>query len=259
MTTSTLDPFAPFRLDDRVALVTGASSGFGARFARVLAAAGARVVLVARRRDRLEALARELPGAVVVAADLSDGAARERVIQATFAACGRIDVLINNAGASDGPQPAETETMEQWQRVVAVNQDAVFHLSTLAAPGMIAQKRGSIVNVTSVHGMVASAPNKQAAYVASKGAITALTRELALQWARHGIRVNALAPGYFETELTGDMFADPKGQAWITRNTPLARAGRDGELDGALLFLASDAASFVTGSTVVVDGGWTAR
>jgi NAD(P)-dependent dehydrogenase (short-subunit alcohol dehydrogenase family) len=113
--------------------------------------------------------------------------------------------------------------------------------------------------VTSVHAFVGSAPNKQAAYVATKGAVTALTRELALQWARHGIRVNALAPGYFGTELTGEMIADPKGLGWITRNTPLGRPGRADELDGALLYLASDAASFVTGTTLIVDGGWTAR
>jgi NAD(P)-dependent dehydrogenase (short-subunit alcohol dehydrogenase family) len=254
-----LEPFAAFRLDDRIALVTGASSGLGARFARVLAAAGARVVLVARRRDRIDALAAELPGARAIAADLSDGAERERLVREVLAACGRVDVLVNNAGASDGPQPAESERMDLWRRVVAVNQDAVFHLSTLLAPGMIERGGGCIVNVTSVHAFVGSAPNKQAAYVATKGAVTALTRELALQWARHGIRVNALAPGYFGTELTGEMIADPKGLGWITRNTPLGRPGRADELDGALLYLASDAASFVTGTTLIVDGGWTAR
>ena len=253
------DPCALFRLDGRVALVTGASSGFGERFAQVLGAAGARVVLAARRRDRLERLADEIGHARAIACDLERAEERERLVAAALEAEGRIDVLVNNAGISDAPERAESEPLERFSRVVELDLTAVFHLSALVARGMIERGAGSIVNVASVHGLVASAPNRQAAYAAAKGGVVSLTRELAVQWARKGVRVNALAPGYFETELTAEMFADEGGRSWIVRNTPLGRPGATGELDGALLFLASDASSYVTGIALAVDGGWTAR
>jgi NAD(P)-dependent dehydrogenase (short-subunit alcohol dehydrogenase family) len=248
-----------FRLDGRVALVTGASAGLGARFARVLADAGAEVVLVARRADRLQSLADELSGSLVAPADLADPDQRAAAVQAALDRHGRVDVLVNNAGISDGPQRAETEDPADFALAVEVNLTATFHLSRLVAPGMIERGTGSIVNVASVHGLVASSPNRQAGYVASKAGIVGLTRELACQWATSGVRVNALAPGYFATDLTGEMIASESGEAWIERNTPMRRIGAEHELDGALLFLASDASSYVTGQTLAVDGGWTAR
>jgi len=248
-----------FRLDGRVALVTGASAGLGARFARVLHDAGASVVLVARRADRLEALADELDGALALPADLADPGARESAVAVALAHHGRVDVLVNNAGVSDGPQRAETEDPADFARAVEVNLTAAFHLSRLVAPGMIERGGGSILNITSVHGLVASSPNRQAGYVASKSGLVGLTRELACQWATDGVRVNALAPGYFATDLTGEMIASDSGRTWIERNTPMRRVGTEHELDGALLFLASDASSYVTGQTIAVDGGWTAR
>jgi NAD(P)-dependent dehydrogenase (short-subunit alcohol dehydrogenase family) len=248
-----------FRLDDRVALVTGASAGLGARFARVLADAGATVVLVARRADRLADLADELPDALAVPADLADPEQRAAAVQAALDRHGRVDVLVNNAGISDGPQRAETEDPADFALAVEVNLTASFHLSRLVAPGMMERGGGSIVNVTSVHGLVASAPNRQAGYVASKTGLVGLTRELACQWATAGVRVNALAPGYFATDLTGEMIGSESGMTWIERNTPMRRIGAEHELDGALLFLASDASSYVTGQTLAVDGGWTAR
>lgn len=249
-----------FGLDGRVALVTGASAGFGARFARVLAGAGAEVALVARRADRLEALAAELGDvALAVPADLAVPAEREAAVAATVERFGRVDVLVNNAGISDGPQPAEGEDPADFDRSVTLNLNAAFHLCRLVAPGMIERGGGTILNVASVHGLVASSPNRQAGYVAGKSGLVGLTRELACQWATQGVRVNALAPGYFDTDLTAEMIAAESGRRWIERNTPMRRIGADHELDGALLFLASDASSYVTGQTVAVDGGWTAR
>jgi NAD(P)-dependent dehydrogenase (short-subunit alcohol dehydrogenase family) len=252
-------PEQAFRLDGRVAVVTGASSGLGERFARTLAAAGAHVVAAARRRDRLAALADEVPGLVAVPTDVTAHDDCESLVQGTLERFGRIDVLVNNAGIADGGERAETEDPALFRQVLEVNLTAVFVLCRLVGPHMLERGSGSIVNISSVHGLVASTPNRQLAYDASKGGVTLLTRELACQWARKGVRVNALAPGYIETELTGPMFAAPEGLAWIERETPLGRAGDPGELDGALLLLASDAGSYITGHTLCVDGGWTAR
>ena len=248
-----------FRLDGRVAVITGASSGLGAHFARVLSAAGARVVLAARRRERIEALAAELPGAVAVAGDVARAEDNERLIETATARCGGVDVLINNAGITEGPKPALETSLAEFQQVLAVDLVAAFQLSLLAARSMRERGRGSIVNIASIHGLVAGAPNAQAAYVAAKGGLVNLTRELACQWAREQVRVNAIAPAYFETEITAEMFADERSMTWLRRNTPMGRPGRLDELNGALLYLASDASSYVTGTTLCVDGGWTAR
>ncbi len=239
-------------------IVTGASSGLGDRFARVAHAAGAVVVVAARRMDRLEALAGELDGTTAVACDVSIDADLARLVDATLAAHGRIDVLVNNAGIGT-PAPAEDETPERFRQVVDVNLNGLFVLTQLVGRQMLRQGSGSIVNIASMLGLVASAPIKQASYAASKGAVVNLTRELAVQWARKGIRVNALAPGWFESEMTTTMFEEGPSQDFLRSNTPMARGGAAHELDGALLFLASDASSYVTGQILTVDGGWTAR
>jgi NAD(P)-dependent dehydrogenase (short-subunit alcohol dehydrogenase family) len=245
-----------FSLDGQVAVVTGASSGLGDRFTRVLHAAGATVVIGARRQDRLEALAAELGDRVVpVACDVAVDADCERLIDAAGA---HIDVLVNNAGVGV-TVAAEDETLDDWRQVVDVNLSAVFVLSQLAGRRMLAQGSGSIVNIASVLGLVASAPIKQASYCATKGAVVNLTRELACQWARNGVRVNAIAPGWFLSEMTGEMFGDDTAMAYMRRNCPMGRGGAEDELDGALLFLASRASSYITGVTLPVDGGWTAR
>jgi NAD(P)-dependent dehydrogenase (short-subunit alcohol dehydrogenase family) len=250
----------PWDLSGRVAIVTGASSGFGARFTRVLAAAGASVVAAARRLDRLEKLAEEVPGTVPVRCDVASDADCRHLVDTALERFGRIDVLVNNAGASDAPGRVESQDLDQFRAVVDVNLNAAFVLSSLVGPIMIGQRSGSVINIGSVHGQVGSSPNNQAAYVASKHGVVGFTRELALQWARHDVRANCIAPGYFETELTSAMFeSEQSGLGWITRNTPMRRAGREGELDGALLFLASDASTYCTGQVITVDGGWTAR
>jgi NAD(P)-dependent dehydrogenase (short-subunit alcohol dehydrogenase family) len=248
-----------FRLDGRVAIVTGASSGIGDRITRVLAAAGAHVVAAARRLDRLEQLAASVDGVIPRRCDVASDDECASLVDDTLAAHGRVDVLVNNAGIADGGARAEEEDPALFRQVVEVNLNAVFVLSRLCAPSMIDRGTGSIVNVTSVHGLVASTPNRQVAYDASKGGTTMLTRELACQWARKGVRVNALAPGYIDTELTHELFTGEGGLDFITRNTPMGRPGELADLDGALLLLASDAGRYITGTTLCVDGGWTAR
>lgn len=258
---SSLDVFAPFHLDDRTAIVTGASSGLGARFARVLHAAGATVVVAARRTERLADLSAELHGErlVTVTCDVTlDVHLEHLVATALEVGGGRVDVLVNNAGVSN-IVPAEDEAYDDFRQVVDVNLNALFRLSQLCARPMLEQGSGSIVNIASMLGLVGSAPIKQASYCASKGAVVNLTRELGCQWARKGLRVNAIAPGWFPSEMTEDMWGDGSSEAFIARTAPMARAGAEHELDGALLFLASDASSYVTGQIIAVDGGWTAR
>jgi len=251
-------PLDTFRLDGKVAVVTGASSGLGDRFARALHGVGATVVVAARRRERLEALVADLPGAVAIAADLGDAVERERLVAEVLDRCGTIDVLVNNAGVGH-TVAIEDEDVDTFRHTMELNVTAVWHLSKLAGVTMVANRSGSIVNVASVLGFVGSTPIKQAHYVASKGAVVTLTKELALQWARKGVRVNALCPGWFPSEMTAGMESDEGSQRFINLNSPMPRMGEVHELDGPLLLLASDAGSFMTGHALVVDGGWLAR
>jgi hypothetical protein len=253
-----VDPLALFRLDGQVAIVTGASSGLGERFARVLHAVGAAVVVTARRHDRLDRLVGELPGTLAVAADVSDPDDRERVVATTVDHFGTVGVLVNNAGVTE-VVGIEDESLDTFRRSMEINVTAVWHLAKLCAPSMIAAGAGSIVNVASMLGHVGATPVKQANYAASKGAVVNLTREMALQWSRKGIRVNALCPGWFPSEMTSGMESDPGSQAFIRSNSPIPRMGEAHELDGAMLLLASPAGSFITGHSLLVDGGWTAR
>jgi NAD(P)-dependent dehydrogenase (short-subunit alcohol dehydrogenase family) len=252
-----IDPFAAFRLDGRVAVVTGASSGLGARFAEVLASVGARVAVVARREDRLKLVADGIPDCLPIVADVTVPDDVERIAAEAHAHFGRIDILVNNAGISD-VVAAEDEPLEQFTSTVDVNLVAAFHLSQVVGRVMLQQGGGNIVNVASVLGFRSAGQIPQPGYAASKGGLINLSRELAAQWGRRGIRVNALCPGWFKSEMTADMFADESSVTWVRRRTVMGRPGLQEELDGALLFLASDASSYVTGQTVVVDGGFLA-
>jgi NAD(P)-dependent dehydrogenase (short-subunit alcohol dehydrogenase family) len=255
--TDVLGPAAVFDLTGRVAVVTGASSGLGERFVRVLLAAGASVVAIARRTDRLEALAAESDAVLPWTADVADPAQVETIVPAALERFGRLDVLVNNAGLAI-PAPATEETLENFRYTLEVNLTGAFHLARLAAVPMIEAGGGSVINISSMLGLVASWPIPNASYSSSKAALVGLTRDLACQWAGEGVRVNALAPGLFPSESTGDM-TDEASARYVRIGCPMRRLGRPEELDGPLLFLASGASTYMTGQVVTVDGGWTAH
>jgi NAD(P)-dependent dehydrogenase (short-subunit alcohol dehydrogenase family) len=243
-------------LRDAVVVVTGASSGIGEQFAHALDAAGARVVLAARRTDRLEALAARLREAEVVRCDVADEAERDALIERAVTRFGRVDGLVNNAGISD-VGPALRQDAASFRRVLEVNLVAPFVLATQAAAAMRQTGGGSIVNIASVCSFQAMPDTPQAGYVASKAGLTGLTRDLAAQWGRYGIRVNAIAPGAFTTELTGDAYEIGAYADMLRERIPLSRAGRHGELDSVLIMLLHPASAYLTGQTITVDGGLT--
>jgi len=249
-----------FSLDGKTAVVTGASAGLGTRLARTLVLAGARVAAIARRRTELDEEASSTGRLLPIAADLAEPDQVRRAASATLDAFdGRVDILVNNAAYLAGGVNAEDESYDEIRRTLAVNLEAPILLAQAFFPGMRSAGNGSIINITSITASVGIGRFPQAVYAATKGGLEAITREWAAQWSRYGIRINSLAPGFIETEMTSTVIHAQKVQDWILRNTLLPRHGQPEDFDGALLLLASDAGRYITGQRVVVDGGWTAH
>ncbi|AYJ50357.1 SDR family NAD(P)-dependent oxidoreductase [Rhodococcus sp. P1Y] len=247
-----------FDLSGRVAIVTGASSGLGATIAEELAAFGAEVVLVARRVDRLKALAEKI-GGLAVACDLSDLEEVGAIVPTVVEKLGPPEIVVNAAGSMFTEERAESEPLDALRRTMDLNLLAPFVLAQSAFPHMRDAGRGTIVNISSISGRVGLPGIPQASYAASKAGLSGLTVELAVQWARHSIRVNTVAPGFFRSEITGPLYENERSAEYLRRNTPLPKTGTAEDIVGAVLWLCSDAGSYVTGQTLVVDGGWTAR
>jgi NAD(P)-dependent dehydrogenase (short-subunit alcohol dehydrogenase family) len=246
-----------FDLTGRVALVTGASSGLGVQFARALAGNGAAVALVARRADRLAALHDEIEArggrAVAIEADATDRAAMLRAFDTAEAALGTVTILVNNAGVAQKALRAIDVSPEEWRRVLSLDMDAVFYWAQEAARRILAAKQqGAIINIASVLGF--GVAKGVAAYATAKAAVIQITKSLALELAFKGVRVNAIAPGWFVTEIN-DKYLESEAGAQLKRDIPMGRFGEAGDLDGALLLLASNAGRYITGATIVVDGG----
>ena len=251
-----MSPSSIFDLRGKVALVTGASSGLGENFARKLALSGATVVAAARRMDRLQSLAAEIARdggkAHAVSLDVTDRASVQAAFAEMVRTAGAPDIVVNNAGVGES-KPSIDLTEEDWRRVLDTNLDGVWRVAQEGARAMVAAgKGGSIINIASVLGLRV-AP-QLLAYATAKAGVVQMTQALALEWSRHKIRVNAIAPGYIETDMNRDVLRSEAGQALVKR-IPQRRIGAASDLDGALLLLASDASSYMTGSIVVVDGG----
>ncbi len=250
-----------FSLEGRVAIVTGASRGLGKEAAEGLAEAGAKVVLAARREQWLGPTAEEFRqrgfDCLPCACDIADEAQVRQLVSKTLEHFGRVDILVNNAGVSWGA-PFEEMGLDAWHKVLDTNVIGTQMMTRAVLPSMKARAYGKIINIASIVGLVGVPKEilEASSYTASKGAILALTRELAVNYAAHGIRVNAIAPGFFPTRLAAGVIE--RGAEQIKRSTPLGRVGESGELKGAIVFLAAPASDYITGQTIAVDGGLTA-
>jgi gluconate 5-dehydrogenase len=250
-----------FDLTGKVALVTGASSGLGVQFAKALAKEGADIAIVARRLERLEEVKAEIEALGVrcfaTTCDVLDVDKIKRAVGEIKAYYGRIDILVNSAGVARNI-PAEDQSDEDWLAVINTNLNSVYYVAREVGKVMIEQNYGKIINVGSIHSNVAMVGLGISAYTSAKGGVRMLTKDLANEWAKYNITVNAIGPSYFKSEMTDSVIDSPPFQQLLKAYCPMGRAGKPGELDGALIYFASDASSFTTGQLLQIDGGWTA-
>ncbi len=251
-----------FHLTNKKAIVTGASSGLGVQFAKALARYGADVAILARRKERLEKLAEEIQSmgrkCIPIQCDVTVESQIQQAVEQVEQEFGKIDILVNNAGVVSA-YPTEDLPLDEWNRIIQTNLTGVFLMAKHVAQVMKKHGTGSIINISSIAGFVSFEGMSVAAYGASKGGVVNLTRYLASEWGKYGIRVNSIAPGFFPSEMTQAFVDDPNMLAYIKSRTALDRWGKDGELDGLLIYLASDASSYTTGQNIAVDGGWLAE
>ena len=249
-----------FNLKGKTAIVTGASSGLGVVFAQALAEMGANLELAARRIEKLNEVASNLKPLSAKVRPFSCDVSKQEDVQSlvddTVKTFGRLDIIVNNAGVA-AMSPATDISVEEWNKVVAVNLTGVFLCARTAARQMIKQGGGKIINIASIYGAVGDV-FPASPYYATKGAVINMTRDLAVEWAPYNIKVNAIAPGFFPSEMTEAIFKDPGYLEYIRKQTPLGRPGNPEDLKGAVVYLASSASDYVTGQTIFVDGGWTA-
>ncbi|HOM02636.1 MAG TPA: SDR family oxidoreductase [Acetivibrio sp.] len=249
-----------FSLEGRVAVVTGASSGLGVQMAKALASQGADIVILARRKEKLEKVAEEIRALGVkclpIECDVTNIDMIRRAAELSEKEFGKVDILINNAGGG-GIAAAEETTDEMWNNTISVDLNGVFMVAREFGKIMIKNNYGRIINISSIYGMVGNMAHPSTAYHAAKGGVVNMTRALAAEWAKYGITVNAICPGYFVTELTEDTLNTEYFTNYMKATVPVGRYGKEGELDSTAVYLASDASSYVTGAIIPVDGGYT--
>ncbi|MBP1924802.1 gluconate 5-dehydrogenase [Sedimentibacter acidaminivorans] len=249
-----------FDLNGKVAVITGASSGLGIQFAKALANQGADICILARRMEKLNIVKNDIESLGVRCLALQCDVTKNDQIKASVKAIkdnfGKIDILVNNAGVGV-MNPAEDQTDEAWQQVVDINLSSVYYFAREVGKIMIENNYGKIINVGSIHSKVAMSGLPISAYCATKGAVLMLSKELANEWAKYNITVNTIGPAYFPSEMTESVISDDGFMQVIKTYCPMGRPGRDGELDGAIVYFASDASSYTTGQYLAIDGGWT--